>query len=470
MDFLARRGTLITLVLGIGLAWIFYELHRIEEPALHVDAAWPWMAGAFAVYFLVLLYVGRFWGRSFVSIEILVGFAVVFRVIMLFSDPHLSDDLYRYIWDGKVGNYGINPYRYEPQSDLLTGLRDDAIYPSINHKDIPTIYPPVAQWIFRGVTWISLHPIAMKTAMVIFDIGIIFILIAMLRQIDRALSWVVAYAWNPLVVTEFAGSGHMDSIGIFFMMAAILIVLKARSIWAAGVMGLAFATKMAGAPLLLFFEDVRHRWKTFLFVLATFVAVVVLAYWPFLDASDRLFTALVEYSTRWEFNGFLYSYVKSALTKLLENDIHPTEFLGIVTENKPRLLTKLILGAGFVSFLAILLVRHYRKNFENQKLNVLRAAYLLTAVLLLVSPTLHPWYVIWVVPFLCFYPNPGWFIFSGLVLLAYSNLPGYRSTGVWREDDMILLVQYVPFYTIFLFFVARSLWRKRKAHPSEKAE
>ncbi len=470
MTFIARRGTLVALLLGAVLSFLFYHLVKLDDLAAHIDVAGPWIAGAFAVYFAMSIFVIRYWGQSFISIELLIGFAILFRVMFLISDPNLSDDIYRYIWDGNVSVHGINPYQYEPQSEHLTGLRDDAIYPHINHKDIPTIYPPLAQWIFQAVAWISLKPIAMKIAMVLFDLGTMLILLAMLKQVGRALSWIVIYAWNPLVVIEIAGSGHMDSIGIFFLLAGILFALKGRSIWASGVIGLAFVTKMAGLPLIAFLEDLRHRWKTVVLLVLACVAVIILCYLPFLDASDRWFTALGEYASRWEFNGFVYMYLKKGLESFFQGDPNPKEFLSIVTDNKPRLVAKLILGSGFLIFFGALLTRHYAKSFENQKQNILRVAYLITSVLLLISPTLHPWYVVWIIPFLCFYPNPGWFIFSGLVLLTYAMLPEYRSTGIWRESDTMLWVQYVPFYSIFLFFVTRSFWQKRKAHPSPKAD
>jgi len=470
MNFIARRGTWVALLLGLVLSFLFYHLMKINDLATNYEEAGPWIAAAFVAYFAMSAYVIRFWGQSFISIELLVGFAIVFRVMFLFSEPNLSDDLYRYIWDGNVSVHGINPYRYEPQSELLAGLRDDAIYPHINHKDIPTIYPPLTQWVFQSVAWISLKPVAMKAAMVLFDLGTLLVMLAMLKQVGRALSWVVVYAWNPLVIVEIAGSGHMDTIGVFFVMTGILAALKARSIWASGIIGLAFVSKMAGAPFLVFFEDVRYRWKTVLLLLVVFGAIVLLCYWPFLDASDQLFTALGEYTSRWEFNGFIYTYLKEALEWFFRGDTNPKDFFGILTDNKPRLVSKMILGTAFVIFYGILIFRHYVKSFGNQKINILRAAYLITSVLLLVSPTLHPWYVVWIIPFLCFYPNPGWFIFSGLVLLTYSILPEYRSTGIWHERDSIILIQYVPFYSVFLFFVARSFWRKRKAHPSIQAD
>ena len=149
--------------------------------------------------------------------------ALVTRLSVLFSPPFLSSDMYRYVWDGKVQAAGISPYRYIPDDPALAPLRDDAIYPGVNrHEYAPTIYPPMAQLIFAAVARVSPTVLAMKTAMVGFEI---IAIIAILRLLDLAAApraRVLIYAWNPLAVWSFAGNGHVDAAVVGFVALTLL--------------------------------------------------------------------------------------------------------------------------------------------------------------------------------------------------------------------------------------------------------
>ena len=93
---------------------------------------------------------------SVTALWLIVVIAIGLRLVLLFTEPLLSSDIYRYVWDGKVAATGINPYRYLPSDDALSGLRDAAIYPNINRPNYAvTIYPPVAEVIFALITRIS---------------------------------------------------------------------------------------------------------------------------------------------------------------------------------------------------------------------------------------------------------------------------------------------------------------------------
>jgi len=156
-------------------------------------------------------------------------FAALFRISILFSPPYLSDDLYRYVWDGRVQSAGINPYRYIPADESLVKLRDDKIYPNINRREYArTIYPPVAEGVFLLITRISESVTWMKAAMVGFEAIAVWALIQLLVSFGFARQRVLIYAWHPLVVWEFAGSGHLDAMVIAFIALALLAHRKRR--------------------------------------------------------------------------------------------------------------------------------------------------------------------------------------------------------------------------------------------------
>ena len=189
-------------------------------------------------------------------IWIILGCAAILRVMVVVFPPFLSNDLYRYIWDGWVQAAGINPYRYIPVDPHLAFLRDTVVFPNINRADYAhTIYPPAAEMIFFAVTRIAallaIPPVlAMKLAMVTFEgIGIW----GMIRLLDLAglpHARVLIYAWNPLPVWEFAGSGHVDAIGICFIALAMLAVCKSWHRWGASALAAAVLTKFLPIVLL----------------------------------------------------------------------------------------------------------------------------------------------------------------------------------------------------------------------------
>ena len=157
------------------------------------------------------------------TLIIVIVLAVLFRLSLLFSPPYLSDDIYRYIWDGRVQAAGINPYRYIPADSALAQLQDDKIYPRINRKDYArTIYPPVAEAVFFLTTRISETVTWMKATMVLFEALAVWALAQLLTSFGLPRQRILLYAWHPLVVWEFAGSGHVDSIAIAFIALALL--------------------------------------------------------------------------------------------------------------------------------------------------------------------------------------------------------------------------------------------------------
>ena len=178
--------------------------------------------------------------------------AIGFRLLLVGSVPVLENDLYRYVWDGNVSAAGVSPYRYSPQQviraqpndplddDLarLVRLRGEQsglqeLLEQVNHPELPTIYPPVSQWIFECAarttphdTAPRTHLIVMKAWMTLFDVGTLLALIGILQRTGMHLGWSVTWGWCPLVLKEFANSGHLDSIAIFLTTLALYCCLE----------------------------------------------------------------------------------------------------------------------------------------------------------------------------------------------------------------------------------------------------
>jgi hypothetical protein len=392
----------------------------------------------------------------------------VFRLNFVFDDPVLSDDLYRYVWDGKVAAHGLNPYRYAPESDNLKGIRDDAIYPHVNHKSVHTIYPPLQQYVFQSVAFVSPTVWAMKFVLFLFDIGILVLLFLILRFLDRSLGWIAVYAWNPLVIVEFSGSGHSDVIAIFFMLLSLYMAIHARSIWAGAVLALSFLSKFIAVIALPFYEDPRSRIKTVGLMLAATFLIITAGYAPFLDAGSYISEGLTTYVSKWEFNSSWYSLVYYYVQEFFSIPPSGETFMGLETNNQARTATKLILGLSGLLIMAGVLILHIRKTYEEQKDNILKAVFTVMAAWTLLTPTLHPWYVVWIIPFLCIFPNAAWILFTGLVFISYDVLQDYHASGIWKESLKIRLWEYIPFYVLLFSRFAWLAVKKFRSHPPEK--
>src|ERR1700733_7017736 len=214
------------------------------------------------------------------TLKIIIAFALLFRLSVLFSPPQLSTDAYRYVWDGRVQAAGINPYRFVPSAPELAGLRDDDIYPNINRADYaPTIYPPAAQLIFLLATRISNSVIWMKTFISFFDVACFWLILKLISIAGLPRERLLAYAWHPVIVWEFAGNGHVDAAMIFFVLLTLICRYQKRDTLTGVFLGLATLTKLY--PVILF-PALLRRWN-FRMPLAL-LGTIVAGYLPYLSA------------------------------------------------------------------------------------------------------------------------------------------------------------------------------------------
>jgi alpha-1,6-mannosyltransferase len=337
-----------------------------------------------AVY---LLAVGLTWrgGFSRRALMALLGLAVVLRLCVLFAPPYLSDDINRYVWDGRVEAAGINPYRYIPVDPHLAALWDDKIFPNVNRSTYaPTIYPPVAEYIFFAATRASESLTWMKATMLAFELTTIVLLLRLLALFELPRERILVYAWHPLLLWEFAGSGHIDAAVATFVTLA-LWARQHKADWLAGV-------AVAAAGLVKFFPAVifpalyrRWDWK----MPAVAAASVILAYLPFLAVGRAVLGFLPGYVNEEGLrNGsgfFLWNLLKSAAPQI--SDIGVLPYLAFAAAAIGSLAAYVVLSDKAA--------KHYIGS----------ATALAVATTILVSPH-YPWYFAWLVPFLCFAPYP----------------------------------------------------------------
>ena len=158
--------------------------------------------------------------RSRTILWVIIIFALMFRLTLLPMAP--SDDIYRYLWEGKLQLNGISPYSHSPESSSLEHLRD-GFFSGINHKHLTTIYPPLTLMVFAIADFISHSLITMKSVFLVFDVLSIFLLLRFLKVMGKSQLNVLVYAWSPLILISFAARAHCDSLQIFFIILAMYL-------------------------------------------------------------------------------------------------------------------------------------------------------------------------------------------------------------------------------------------------------
>jgi alpha-1,6-mannosyltransferase len=420
----------------LGLTLLGLDLQRRDDIAAFVAAA---LAQA-AIY---LLSVGLVWNAA-ASRRLLVMIfivAVLLRLPVLLAAPYLSTDIYRYVWDGRVEAAGINPYRYIPVDPHLKKLRDPQVFPRINRNNYaPTIYPPAAEAIFFLVTRVSQSLLAMKAAMVGFEAITMFLLLRLLGNADLPLGRILVYAWHPLPIWEFAGSGHIDAA----MIAFVVLALWTRWHGNGGLTGMALAgaalTKLYPALLL---PALYRRWEWRM--PTVFATVAVLAYVPFLGVG-------------WRVLGFLPGYAREEGFTAAGPGFYPWSLL----QTMPAFarLPAIVYIAGAAALLAALgfAIVFARRRAGDE---IAGAALLAGALMLLLSPH-YPWYFTWLIVFACLAPLLSVLWVTNASFLLYLVPVGSQLV----PSEHRLLVESV-IYGPFAVLGVRDLWHHRTAARGE---
>jgi hypothetical protein len=393
-----------------GLLLVFDLAHHLVSTLALLAAA-----------FLALLFAARRLeaSRRPVGPAVLLG-ALLLRLPLLPLPPTLSDDLLRYLWDGKVAAAGRNPYALAPEAEELAPLRD-GIWRRLPHKEVPTVYPPLAVAAFSIASRAPFPRLAWKLVATGADLLACWLLLGVARGLGLPEGRTAWYAWNPLVALEVAGMGHVDALGVAAMVGAVLWLLPrshrlgaAASAAAAGV--LAKLVPLAALPL--WARRSGRPWR----FLGMAGGLVALAGLPVLAATGGVPPGLVVYGVSWEFNGPLYEplwrlldaagtapALARGLDRLKEwtemweawNPVYPYLY--------PQFLAKLALAAG-MGFAVLLSLRERDPVAGTGRL---------FGRLLLLSATVYPWYLLWVLPWAALRRDAAWLALSALLLLSY---------------------------------------------------
>jgi hypothetical protein len=382
----ARPGLAVALefaALGLGLTTVvalmaasppwFWDLGRFQ--ALYLVA--------FAFYALALLRLRRYESLPHAG-GVVVAVAVAARLLLIPLPPSLSGDLYRYVWEGRVLVAGGDPYRQSPLDPALEPLREGVVWPQINHKHLSTIYPPVAEAGFAAVARVSPTVGAFKWWVGLHDIAVVLALLLWARRAGWGPASVLAYAWNPLVLVEYAGSGHNDPTAMVWLVVALALA-RERPAWSALALVVGCLTKLAPLAALPFLLRV-WPWRARLIALALLAGGLGL----FVSWTRVTYSGLAAYWGTWRNNELLFHYLD--------------RFGGGFGAAR---------AIGLALVLAVLAWAWWRAVSPGRGTRLLFQAGLLT------SPVLHPWYLGW--PLVLDLPRASWpwLVLSLTVILNY---------------------------------------------------
>jgi len=415
------------IVVGCGLVLLVSLVAASRIDARADSETFVLLIGIAGIAYIAALFAVSQGLRSRRLLVVCLLLAVSWRVAIIPSAPLVSDDVYRYLWDGRVQRFGYNPYESTPNDPELAHLHGEStrrIDPS--SAELPTIYPPAAQLFFRAVNSLSDSVTAVVVAVVVCDLLTILLLWFWLTTTGRSPWWVLAYAWHPLVAIEGAGGGHIDLVGTFLLVAAGVALSRRRRLIATSVLAAAFAIKFLPIVLTpLFWKRVHLKDGV------AALGLVVLAYLPFLDTGFSLpVGSLGTYLASWRFNGPIFGILAPRI--------------GVLT------ISVLAVAVGLV----VAAVARKTMSVDDPS----AWAWPMAASLLLM-PVVYPWYLVWLTPFLMtrnVWPLTAWTLVSVLTYVVWSSQ--LAGTG-WVLPDWVVVVEYGTVVVVALWVWSRGTGR-----------
>ncbi|HVS01276.1 MAG TPA: hypothetical protein VMT16_00780 [Thermoanaerobaculia bacterium] len=424
------------LVAGVGATAALLAL------AAPIAAALAPLAVAFAGLWLAL-HRAR---RSVPAVALVLALAAILRLLCLPLPPVLSTDVWRYLWDGRVAAHGENPYLLAPDARQLEPLRDPS-WQRLDHRQIPTVYPPLAVGLWSLLARLPAPLVGWKLLVAAADLGACWMLVRLADRAGLSRAGALAYAWNPLPALEGAGMGHLEPLGVAACTAVLLALVSRppRLLGAAAAAVAGVLVKLAPAAMLPAWSRHSGRPAAFLALTAGLVAAASL---PVLVASGGVPPGLVAYAVSWEFGGPLYEplwrlLALARLDELLAHGLDLTQrsfgLEGALRHLYPWLYPQSLARVGLALAALAVVVRSWRIA------DPIAATATVFGGLLLCSPTVYPWYLLWALPWAALLGWGAWLWLSAAVLLTYLPQAGVVPLWPW-----VHLLVWGPFFLLAL--------------------
>lgn len=419
-----HKVSIVLAVLSLGLYYVF--AHHLER------ANFIKLFTLFAACFFICFKLVQFekWNFRFLLI---VG--IFFRLVFLYAEPNLSQDYYRFIWDGELVSHFINPYLQIPdelieQSDLVVANANEL------HSGMGSLsarhysnYPPLNQILFAisaflGGTSILGSSIIMRVFIIAADIGVLYFGRKLLKNINRSPHLIFWYFLNPLVIIELTGNLHFEGVMLFFFVWALYLLSVNKWQWAAVVYACSISVKLV--PLLflpLFLKHFKLKKAISFYAIVCLSSLLLFAPFYATEFFANYSKTIGLWFSNFQFNAGLYTAVKEIA---IQFDAKPWELIKIYGRITP-----------IVTILIVLLCTFFRKN---EKLPVLISSMLLILTsYYLITATVHPWYIIFLVVLSCFTKYRYALVWSAVVIVSYYAY----SLEQFMESNWLLALEYM---------------------------
>jgi len=434
---------------AVGLWAAFLGLRFLSDLKARVPEATTLLLWA-GLFYLVSCYLALRLSDVIKSRETavaLVAAAIVFRLTVWPLAPALSDDPYRYRWEGKLQAAGGNPYATRPRDPEWAHLRDST-YPLLVGKDFKAVYGPLVEqvelWTYRAVAASVRDPARQvfwfKLPYALCDLGVMAALWLLLAAHNLPRERILIYAWSPLPIVEFWASGHNDSLVILLVLLGLLAAAKDRWTWGFAALSLAIAAKIWPVLLVPLFIGWRRtrplRWYQWLVGIPILI-LAALPYWTNVIENLRFMSGFVG---GWRNNDSLFGIIL-----YFSGDLYRAKHIAFA-----------LVGAA----VAILMLRGVALE---------RAALAAITVMLMVSANCHPWYLTWMLPLLALFPVTGLLLWTALVPLAYAAVISWAALGEWQGSTATRWYEYVPVYATLIgsWLIALRRSRRNTARTAE---
>jgi hypothetical protein len=420
------------LKITIFLSSIAYVSYGIPERSL-IYQLWVGLAIAFTFYYLL-------YHTKEISVSLLNITAFLARFILIFSFPILSDDVYRFIWDGQLLHQGINPFGFRP-SDLIENPApwvDIFLFNNMNSPDYFSVYPPINQLAFYlsaipGKGNLLASVVILRSFILLFDVGNIILIKKLLKHYQKDERLVFLYALNPLVIIEFTGNLHFEAVMIFFTLLFIWMLIQNRWIYAAISLALAICSKLLPIifiPLLL--KKVGFKKTLYISLISGFICLLL--FLPFIHSEKLLLNfreSLNLYYGRFEFNGSFYQLFRAIGWEIYNyNPIAKT--------------SKLLIALTLIGFII---------TYIKSK-NLFEGIFWLIFTYNIFGAIVHPWYIIFLVALSPFIKWRFGIFWSLLICFSYYTY----STQPYQESMVLAMIE----YGLLGVFMIYEVWKKRE--------
>ncbi len=415
-------------------------------------------AALFAVYLVAVEGLRR--SRLRASLAAILAFGAVFRLLAVCAglpaertathlaadltgrrvayEPFLlyDNDLWRYLWDGHALAEGLDPYRVTPldaledetlAARLLTNERWRDVHDAVSFSNYGTIYPPLIHYFFAALAAVAPASAgAAKIALAGFDLLLCLVLWRALGAAGRRRELVLVYAWNPAVIKEFSGSGHPDVLMMLALTAGALLLAGGRFRAGGAALAASVLAKLASAVTgpLAFVWSLRHRGPGAAAGMAIAGgAVLAVGLWPLAGGLGAWIDSLGVFAERWTFNSGVWAALRWIFAALGAAE----------PERLAHGVTRAAIAAAAL-WLALRAGRAPAGKAEDQASaarDLHRGLFYALATLVLLSPAVMPWYVLWALPAAVVAGNRWWPAFTGLALLSYLNYADGVGAAAW---------------------------------------